>query len=75
MKISGHLPSGTINTPVFQYLIRPSACYVGVNKDKPTLLATINAILTAAKHDGSLNAIIEKWLHMPLPPHIAKSAH
>jgi len=30
------------------------------------LLAKVNGALTAAKKDGALNAIVEKWLHVPM---------
>jgi len=54
------------NKPVLKYVIHESACYVGLNKGEPALLAKVNGALTAAKKDGALNAIVEKWLHVPM---------
>ena len=59
------------NKPVMKYIIHESGCYVGLNKGEPALLAKVNGALTAAKKDGSLNAIVEKWLHVPLSQKMA----
>lgn len=53
--------------PTVKVLIKNSPCYVGLNKDEPKLLEKVNAILAAAKADGSLEKISEKWLGAPLP--------
>ncbi len=53
--------------PEVKFLIKNSPCYVGLNKDEPKLLEKVNAILTAARTDGALNAISQKWLGAPLP--------
>ncbi|OYX14582.1 MAG: amino acid ABC transporter substrate-binding protein [Rhizobiales bacterium 32-66-8] len=53
--------------PEVKFLIKDSPCFVGLNKDEPKLLAKVDAILTAAKTDGALKAISEKWLGAPLP--------
>lgn len=53
--------------PEVKFLIKNSPCYVGLNKDEPKLLEKVNAILTAARTDGALNAISLKWLGAPLP--------
>jgi polar amino acid transport system substrate-binding protein len=53
--------------PEMKFLIQDSPCYVGFNKGEPALLARINEIIAAAKADGSLAAISEKWLGQPLP--------
>ncbi len=53
--------------PEVKFLIKDSPCYIGLNKDEPKLLEKVNAILTAAKADGSLSAISQKWLGAPLP--------
>jgi len=61
------------NKPVLKYVIHESACYVGLNKNEPALLAKVNAALTAAKKDGELNKIIETWLHVPMPASMANT--
>lgn len=53
--------------PEVKFLIKNSPCYVGLNKSEPALIAKVNAIIAAAKTDGSLNAISQKWLGQPLP--------
>ena len=56
--------------PEFKFLIKNSPCFVGVNKDEPKLLEKVNAIIAAARKDGSLNAIAQKWLGADLPADI-----
>ncbi|MCG5234910.1 transporter substrate-binding domain-containing protein [Xanthobacter oligotrophicus] len=53
--------------PQVKVLIKNSPCYVGLNKDEPKLLEKVNAIITAAKADGSLEKISQKWLGASLP--------
>ena len=53
--------------PQVKVLIKNSPCYVGLNKDEPKLVEKVNAILTAARADGTLDKISEKWLGTPLP--------
>lgn len=53
--------------PNLKFLVKNSPCYVGLAKDEGPLLEKVNAILTKAKADGSLDAIADKWLHAPLP--------
>ncbi len=53
--------------PQLKFLIKNSPCYVGMNKEQPALKARIDEILTAAKSDGALNAIAQKWLKTDLP--------
>lgn len=53
--------------PQVKVLIKNSPCYVGLNKDEPKLLEKVNAILAAARADGSLDKISQKWLGAPLP--------
>lgn len=48
--------------PEMKFLIKDSPCFIGLNKNEPALLAKVNAIVTAAKADGSLDAISQKWL-------------
>lgn len=50
----------------FKFLLRNSPCYVGVGKNEPRLLARVNAIITAALKDGSLDKISRHWLKAPL---------
>jgi polar amino acid transport system substrate-binding protein len=53
--------------PVMKLNLKNSPTYIGLNKNETALLEKVNAILTAAKVDGSLNTISEKWLKQPLP--------
>lgn len=53
--------------PEPKFLIKNSPCYVGMNENEPELMAKVNEIIVEAKSDGSLNAISEKWLGIPLP--------
>ncbi len=53
--------------PELKFLIKNSPCFVGLNKNEPALLDKVNAIITEAKKDGSLNDIAKKWLHTDLP--------
>ncbi len=47
----------TVGTPlVHEYLV------VAVRKDSPTLLAQINAVITAMKNDGRLERLYKQWL-------------
>jgi polar amino acid transport system substrate-binding protein len=53
--------------PELKFILASSPNYVGVNKGQPALLAKVNAIIAAAKADGTLNQLCEKWLKQPLP--------
>lgn len=53
--------------PEVKVLIKNSPCSIGLNKDEPALLEKVNAILAAARADGALDKISEKWLGLPLP--------
>ena len=53
--------------PELKFLIKNSPCYIGLNKNEPALLAKVDGIIAAAKADGALNAIAEKWLKASLP--------
>ncbi|HEY9212003.1 MAG TPA: transporter substrate-binding domain-containing protein [Ancylobacter sp.] len=53
--------------PEIKFLIKNSPCFIGLNKNEPALLAKVNAIIAAAKADGALGAISEKWLGAKLP--------
>jgi polar amino acid transport system substrate-binding protein len=50
----------------FKFLLRNSPCYIGVRKGEPDLLARVNQIVAAARKDGTLNGISERWLKAPL---------
>ncbi|AIY41628.1 ABC-type amino acid transport/signal transduction systems [Collimonas arenae] len=60
------------NKPQMKYIIQESACYVGLLKEEPALMASVNAALTQAKKDNALNGIVQKWLNVPLPGKLAK---
>ena len=59
------------NKPVLKYVINVSTCFVGVNKGEGALVSGINEVLTASKKSGELNAVVKKWLNVPLPEKIA----
>lgn len=46
-------------------ILSNSPCYVGLPKDQPELVAKVNDILRAAKADGTLDKISQKWLGAP----------
>lgn len=50
-----------------KFLIKNSPCSIGVAKGEPALLAKVNESIAAAKKDGRLNEIANRWLHNPLP--------
>jgi polar amino acid transport system substrate-binding protein len=56
--------------PEIKFLIANSPCLVGLNKGEPKLMAKVNEIIAAARKDGSLNAIAQKWLQQDLPADI-----
>ncbi|OBZ93658.1 amino acid ABC transporter substrate-binding protein [Pararhizobium polonicum] len=53
--------------PELKFLIKNSPCYIGLNKNEPALLEKVNAIIAAAKTDGTLNGIAQKWLGTDIP--------
>ncbi|MBS9479091.1 transporter substrate-binding domain-containing protein [Ancylobacter radicis] len=53
--------------PEIKFLIKNSPCFIGLNKNEPALLAKVDAIIAAAKKDGALDAIAQKWLGAKLP--------
>lgn len=57
----------SVNKLDFKFIIKNSPCHIGVNKGEPQLLERVNQIIDKAKHDGSLNAIAEKWLKLKRP--------
>jgi len=50
-----------------KFLVKNSPCYIGLNKNQPALKAKVNEIVAAAKKNGELAKIADKWLHAPLP--------
>ncbi|BES70359.1 transporter substrate-binding domain-containing protein [Marinobacter nanhaiticus D15-8W] len=50
-----------------KFLIKNSPCYVGVAKGDTALIAKVNDIIKAAREDGRLNDISQRWLNAPLP--------
>lgn len=50
----------------FKFLIKDSPCFVGIAKGDERLKAKVNAIILAAKADGTLNAMSQKWLGRPV---------
>lgn len=55
-----------IKTTTLKFVLQNSPCYVGVAKDQPELLARVDAIIEAARKDGRLDAIAQRWLGAPL---------
>ncbi|WP_412065692.1 transporter substrate-binding domain-containing protein [Rhizobium sp. SYY.PMSO] len=53
--------------PEMKFLITNSPCYIGLNKNEPALLEKVDGVIAAAKADGTLNAIAQKWLKTALP--------
>ncbi|HSK39932.1 MAG TPA: transporter substrate-binding domain-containing protein [Arenibaculum sp.] len=53
--------------PEMKFLIKNSPCYVGLSKGEPALRDRVNEIIAAARADGTLDAISQKWLGADLP--------
>lgn len=53
--------------PEMKFLITNSPCYIGLNKNEADLQKKVNDIIAAAKADGTLNKISQKWLGADLP--------
>lgn len=53
--------------PETKFLIKDSPCSIGMNKGEEKLHEKVNAIIAQGKKDGSLSALNEKWLGLPLP--------
>lgn len=58
----------TARAPTLRFVIKDSPCYVGLNKEEPTLLAKVNEIIAKAKSGGELEKLSQKWLKASLPP-------
>ena len=46
----------------YKLLLRDSPCFVGIAKGEDALLKKVNEIVLAAKADGTLEALSQKWL-------------
>ena len=46
----------------YKLLLRDSPCFVGIAKGEDALRDKVNEIIVAAKADGSLNKLAQKWL-------------
>lgn len=53
--------------PVLKVKLKDSPVYVGINKNEPALKDKVDAIIDAARADGTLTKNSEKWLGDPLP--------
>lgn len=53
--------------PVQKFQLLNSPSHMAVNKGQTRLQQKVNEVIVAMKKDGSLNAIAEKWLRVPLP--------
>ncbi len=53
--------------PEMKLNLKNSPCYIGVPKGETALLEKINAIITEAKSDGTLNKFSQQWFHAELP--------
>jgi polar amino acid transport system substrate-binding protein len=52
--------------PVIKFLLQNSPCHIGVKKGEVELLARVNAILAAARQDGGLSRMSQRWFGAPL---------
>jgi polar amino acid transport system substrate-binding protein len=53
--------------PEQKFIIKNSPCFVGMNKNEPSLLAKVNDAIAQSKKDGALEAMSQKWFKAPLP--------
>jgi polar amino acid transport system substrate-binding protein len=53
--------------PEPKFVIKNSPCFVGMNRNEPRLQQKVDAAITQAKHDGTLNAMSKKWFGTALP--------
>ena len=55
------------NNPEQKFSLFSSPDHVGLNKNEARLKAKVDDAIAAAKKDGTMNAISQKWLRAPLP--------
>jgi polar amino acid transport system substrate-binding protein len=53
--------------PEQKFQLMNSPDHLSINKNEPRLKAKLNELIAAMKKDGSLDAISQKWLYLPLP--------
>jgi len=53
--------------PEQKFSLFSSPDHVGLNKNEPRLKQKVDEAIAAAKKDGTMNAISQKWLRAPLP--------
>ena len=56
--------------PVSKVLLKDSPCFVGLRKDEPALKEKVNALISEAVTDKTLNTLSEKWMKAPLPANL-----
>lgn len=55
------------NNPEQKFSLFSSPDHVGLNKNEARLKAKVDDAIAAAKKDGTMNSISQKWLRAPLP--------
>lgn len=50
-----------------KFAVEDTPCYIGVAKGETALLAKVEAIISQAKSNGSLNSMSERWMKLSLP--------
>jgi len=53
--------------PERKFNLLDSPSNIALNKNEPALKQNVNDAIQQMKKDGTLNAISEKWLLLPLP--------
>jgi polar amino acid transport system substrate-binding protein len=53
--------------PGLKLTLKNSPCFIGLSQGEPALTAKLNAIIAAARADGTLDGFCQKWLGTPLP--------
>ena len=53
--------------PEQKFQLMNSPDHIGLNQNEPRLKQKLNDAIAQMKKDGSLNAISQKWLYLPLP--------
>jgi polar amino acid transport system substrate-binding protein len=60
------LAKSPLKKTAIKFVLQNSPCHIGIPKGEPRLLGRVNQIIAAARNDGSLNKISERWLKAPL---------